>query len=329
MPSSLVNPKMNPALAARVVRSLHGKRSSGASTATTSPSRTLLLRLGALAAVSAIVCAVVREVQTRNTQLADAKQTLLQARAELQATLTPRARAFGDRVTRLLTREANSYHGAVRHEQLASIADWDAVLARPIVYARVDVDKISQPERFDAALSESRKDAFVACLKRPPEARGEKELMKRVVDAFGQDAQEYTSNLHRVHDALVTLRVLDPAIDRQIERAEELQPVLSLQHTWEQARVDERLPAVFGEVVIALLDEPKLPNTPVELDGASVHGVRLVVVDVSREQDLVLLRTHFDLNPSWVSERRRPQYAQGLEGCRMAYDVRTALAQPR
>jgi hypothetical protein len=328
MPSSLVNPKMNPALASRVTSSLRGKRGSGPATPT-SPSRTLLIRLGALAAVSAIALAVVREVQTRNEQLRGAKQALLLARAELQSTLTPRARAIGERVTRLLTREANSYHGAVRHEQLGGLADWDALLSRPIVYARVEVDKVSQPERFDAALSESRKDAFVACLKQPPEGRGEKELMKRVTDAFGQGAQEYTSNLHRVHDALVTLRVLDPAIDRQIERAEELQPVISIQHTWDQAHIDERLPAVFGEIVIALLDEPKVKDTPVELDGASVHGVRLIVVDISREQDQVLLRTHFDLNPSWVSERRRHQYAQGLEACRMAYDVRTALAQPR
>jgi hypothetical protein len=328
MPSSLVNPKMNVALASRVSRSLRGAQATRAA-GPTPPSRTLLIRLGVLAGVTALVFAVVREVQTRQEQLAAAKLALVSARGALQSTLNPRARAIGERVSRLLTREANSYHGAARHEQLGSLAEWDALLNRPIVYARLDVDKVSEPERFDAVLSESRKDAFVACLKQPPADRTEKELMKRVTDAFGQGAQEYTSNIHRVHDALVTLRVLDPAIDRQIERADELSPVLSLQHTWDQARIDERLPAVFGEVLVAVLDEPKLPDTPVELDGASVHGVRVAVVDISREQDVVLLRTHFDLDPSWVSERRRHQYAQGLEGCRMAYDVRTALAQPR
>lgn len=328
MPSFLVNPKMNPTLAARVQSSLRGARGAARPTSN-QPLRTVLVRVGVLVALAAVVLAVVREVQTRRDELSAAKQALLKARADLQATLTPQARAIGERVSRLLTHEANSYHGAVRHQRLGRLEDWDALLARPMVYARVDVDKVAQAERFDAALSESRKDAFIACLARPPADRTEKELMKRVSDAFGQGAQEYTSNIHRAHDALVTLRVLDRAIDRQIERAEELQPVLALQHTWEQARIDERLPAVFGEILVAVLDEPKVPDTPVELDGASVHGVRLVVVDISGGQDQVLLRTHFDLNPSWVSERRRHQYAQGLDGCRMAYDVRTALAQPR
>lgn len=324
MPSFLVNPQMNPALASRVLRSLRG----GRAPSPTPASRTRLLRLGALVAVSAVVVAVVREVQTRNQQLSDAKRTLLTARAELQSTLTPRARALGERVTRLLTHEASAYHGAVRDAELGGLADWDALLSRPIVYARFDIDAVSPPERFDAALSESRKDAFVTCLRRPPTDRTEKQLHKRVLEVSSREAQEYTSNLHRFHDALVTLRVLDPAVDRQIERADELAPVLSLQHTWEQARVDERLPAVFGEVVIALLDEPKVPDTPVELDGASVHGIRLVVVDIAGERDHVLFRAHFDSNPSWVSERRRHQYARELDGCRMAHEVRTALAQP-
>lgn len=328
MGSFLVNRKMNPALAARVTASLHGPRAARQARAR-NPRRTRWLRFGALLAVSAVVFAVVREVRERQRTLEQAKSALLAERAELQATLTPRARAFGERVSRLLTREANSYHGAVRHERLGSVSDWDTLLERPLVYARFEVDKAAAPERFDAALAESRKDAFVACLKHPPAERTEKELMKRVSDAFGQGAEEYTSNVHRLHDAFVALRVLDPAIDRQIERAETLEPVHSLRQTWDQANVDARLPAVFGEVVIALLDERKVPDTPVELDGASVHGVRLIVVDITSEQDIVLLRTHFDLDPNWVSERRRHQYAKGLEACRMAYDVRTNLAQPR
>src|SRR5690606_5386278 len=169
---------------------------------------------------------------------------------------------------------ANAYHGDFRHEQLATLADLDVVLKRPLAYARVEIDAVSHADRFDAALAESHKDAFVACLERPPVDRSEKELMKRVTDAFSRDLHEYTANVHRVHDALVTLRVLASDIDRQIEQETVLEPH---EHMWEQARVDERLPAVFSEVLVAVLDEPKAPDTPVELDGASVHRARVLV----------------------------------------------------
>ena len=150
MPSFLVNPKMNPALAARVARGLGGKRTAS----TPRPrhrSRTLALRLAALVAVSAVVVAMVREVRTRNQQLADAKHALSKARAELQSTLTPRARALGERVTRLLGREAESYRGPLRDAALGGLADWDALLRRPLLYARFETDTAAQPERFEAA----------------------------------------------------------------------------------------------------------------------------------------------------------------------------------
>src|SRR5690606_3118691 len=207
----------------------------------------------------------------------------------------------------------------------ATIADLDAMLKRPIAYTRVDIDAVTHADRFDAALADSHKDAFVACLEKPPADRSEKELMKRVADAFSRDIHEYTANIHRVHDALVTLRVLAPDIDRQIAQATVLEPH---EHMWQQARIDERLPAVFAEVLVAVLDEPKAPDTPVDLDGANVHRHRVVVVDISDELDRVLLRAQFDLNPSWVSERRRHQYARALDACRMAYDVRAAFSEP-
>lgn len=327
MPSLLVNPKLNPALAARVAASVRGRRTPHKSPQSRK-NRTFWIRLSVLAAVAGIAVCVINELNTRAEQLADAKHHLLSARAELQQTLTANAKTIGERLSNVIEREGSVDHGALRHESLGSLAAWDALLARPIVYARVNVETINPPERFDAALAESRKDAFVFCLKQPPAERTEKELMKRVNDAFGRSGEEYTSNIHRAHDALISLRLLDASIDRQIERAEELPPVVHLQHLFDEARLDERLPAVFGEVLIALLDEPKQANTPVELDGASVHRARLVVVDIGRQNAQVLLRTHFDLNPSWVSERRRHQYSQSLEGCRMAYDVRTALAHP-
>lgn len=321
MPTFLVTPKMSPQLRERVAASVRGRRVRRQFEANATR-RTALIRLVVVVVVAAIAVAVVHEQQTRTAQLNAAKKALLQSRAELRATLTPSALAIGERLTRALRHEANALHVPVRDESLRSTNGWDTLLARPLIYTRAEIALLEPPERLEATVSESRIDAFVACLKHPPGDRSEKELMKRVSDAYGSGPHEFTQNVYRAHDALLTLRLLDPAIDRQIERADELQPVVHFQQTWEDAQLDARLPAVFGEVFLMLLDEPKTPNTPVELDGASVHGVRVVIVDISREHDQVLLRSHHDLNPSWVSERRRHQYALGLEGCRLAYDLR-------
>jgi hypothetical protein len=314
---------MSSQLRGRVSASVRGRRLRQGSSA--KPRRTALLRVGVVAAIGLLVFAIVREQRLGQAQLDTAKQTLLQSRASLRATLTPSAHAIGQRLTRALRLEASGYLGPAHHESLRTLEGWDRSLARPLVYARAEIQLLDPPERLEATLSESRVDAFVSCLKHPPAGRSEKELMKRVSDAYGSGAQEFTQNVYRAHDALLSLRLLDPAIDRQIETADELQPIVHFQQTWEDAHVDARLPAVFGEVFLMLLDEPKTPDTPVELDGASVHGVRVVIVDISREHDQVLLRSHHDLNPSWVSERRRHQYALGLDGCRLAYDLRATV----
>ncbi len=207
-------------------------------------------------------------------------------------------------------------------------SDWDALLRRPIVYARLPTDTANQPDKLESRLSESKPDAFVLCLKEPAEADTEKALMKRI-NAINGDAaatKEQLVNVHAAFDAVVSLQLLDSAFDARVAAAEELKPVLDLQEMWDKARIDERLPAVFAEVLIAVLDEPKLADTPVELDGASVHGARVVIVDVSRDLEKVLFRGHYDMNPSWVSERRRHQYSQALDSCRVASQVRMGTA---
>ncbi len=323
MPTFLVTSKMSPPLRDRVFASVRGRRVRHVSPA--KPRRTALIRTGIVAAIGLLVFAIVRERQLGQAQLDTAKENLLQSRADLRAMLTPSAHAIGERLTRALRLEASSYHGPAHHESLRTLEGWDKFLTRPLIYARAEIELLDPPERLEATLSESRVDTFASCLKHPPVDRSEKELMKRVNDTYGAGAQEFTQNVYRAHDALLSLRLLDPAIDRQIEKADELQPIVHFKQTWEDAHLDARLPAVFGEVFMMLLDEPKTPNTPVELDGASVHGVRVVIVDISREHDQLLLRSHHDLNPSWVSERRRHQYALSLEGCRLAYDLRATV----
>jgi hypothetical protein len=323
MPSFLTNSKMPHALATRVQSSVGGLRR-GHGARVYAPTRTAIVRISVVALVLLAFGAVWQERRDRAQQLASAKHALLQTRAELRATLTPNAYTLAERARLILRRESNDFAGSLRDEALSTGKDWDALLLRRIIYARLPTDSVNQPDKLESLLSESQPDAFVLCLKEPAVDSTEKALMKRINVVFGDSGatKEQLVNIHSAFDAIVTLQLFEPSFDAQVEQAEELKPVLDLQHMWNKAHVDERLPAVFAEVLIALLDEPKVENTPVELDGASVHNVRVIVADLSRDKEKMLFRARYAMDPSWVSERRRHQYAQALGSCRVASEVR-------
>jgi hypothetical protein len=320
MPTFLANSKMPQALRSRVESSVRGlRRGHGARVYT--ETRTALLRFGVAGLLVLVAVVVWRERVERAKRITDAKANLLQARAELRTTLTPNAYTLADRIRLALRRESNSYTGAFKSDELSRPEDWEALLRRSAIYARLPTDSANQPDRLESLLSESHPDAFVLCLKQPPEDRTEKTLMRRI-NAARTETNEVLVNVRPAFDAVVTTQLLAETYDDQVTQANELESVLELQAMWDRARVEERLPAVFAEVLIALLDEPKLPDTPVELDGATVHKVRVFIADLSRDQEKVLFRGSYDMNPNWVSERRRHQYAQALDSCRIAAEVR-------
>lgn len=321
--SLLTNPKMSPELRARVSSSVRGLRR-GHGARLYAPTRTALLRLSVVGFVIVVVALVWRERQSRALELAQAKERLLQEREQARATLTPNAYTLAERVQLVLRRESNDYAGAVRDDNLTTPNDWQALFRRRLLYARLPTGSVNSPEKLESHLSESKPDAFVLCLKQPAEGRDENALMKRI-NAINGDAmatKEQLLDVHPAFDAIVTLQLLERSIDESVERAAELKAVLDMQDMWDKARVDERLPSVSAEVLIALLDEPKVADTPVELDGASVHKARVMIVDLSRDKDKVLFRGRYDMNPSWVSERRRHQYANSLDSCRVATEIR-------
>lgn len=292
--------------------------------------RTALLRAFAVVFVASIGLLVWREQEQRAAQLADAKRTLLNAQEELRNTLTPNAHRLASRVRTALRRESNEYAGALHDETLRAAKGWEALLQRQLLYARLPTDSVNQADKLDSLLGESKPDEFVLCLMQPAEDQTEKGLMKRLnaINGDTSTTKQQLLNVHAAFDALVALRLLEPAFLAPLHAAKELAPVLQLQETWDKAHIDERLPSVFAEVLIAVLDEPKVTNTPVELDGESVHAARVVIIDLGREQDKVLFRARYDLDPKWVSERRRHRYSRALDSCRMASQIRLGSTAP-
>lgn len=319
MATFLTNSKMNPRLAGRVHASTRGRTSGGAA-GISSATRTALLRLSILAALSLALFFVIKEQRDRAAELADAKQKLKAEMSDARTAFPASAMGRSDEALTWLKKECQTYPGDVA--AAAGAQRWLEWLKRKIVYARVEVSGLTASNQTEQVVSESRKDAFVLCLYDPPPDVSEPALMKQVSLAYrgGPNTQQRTENVYRLADAIVVRQLLDQKVDDQIERADELPNVLALQRVWDQARVTDRVGAMTAELLLAVLDEPKTPGTVVELDGASDHWARVLLIDLTSSTVLYRARKH--LKTDWVSERRRSQYASGLNACRLATELR-------
>ncbi len=52
--------------------------------------------------------------------------------------------------------------------------------------------------------------------------------------------------------------------------------------------------------------------------------MRVGLVDLEKDKVLLKLRRHVD--PSWLSDATRAEYARGADSCTLAMDVRSALS---
>ena len=314
---------MHPALAARIEASVRGRRRGAFALGPTTRRAIVRLSIGAL--LIAMLVLMTREQRGRNIALGQAKSALLANMEQAGHATTEETIGRFQAARKRLEREAKEYAGDYVSPSLETSEQVKALLGRPALYVRMPTERAADTARFERVVGESRLDAFLLCLKDPPPARNEGVLMKWVLAAYrgGEGFRNRAPETHRLYDAMIVARMLAPEVSEAVARAESLADVNELQHRWEAAKVAQRIEAVKPSLLVALLDEPKTPGTLVELDGASDHWVRVFLSDLSSGQLLVRWRHHLD--PSWVSEERRPQYALGLEGCRLAYDFRQHL----
>jgi hypothetical protein len=93
--------------------------------------------------------------------------------------------------------------------------------------------------------------------------------------------------------------------------------------TLKQAPLKQAKAAARAEYFLFLLDEEKQAGAPSEFDGASKHYVRIHLIHLASQK--TILRKRLLIDPSWISEKRRHRYAQGLLDCRMAHELRNQL----
>jgi hypothetical protein len=324
MPTLLVNPKMDPALAARVHASVTGRR--GRAMATRSTARLVAtLRFAVLFGVAGVIVAILLQIHSDRAQLVSQRSTLLETWSAKAASFTPKQRGFLIRLERLFARYSGPYSGDFVAEELRAPGGLAAVLSRPSVYVRGPIAALATSQGLARAANDSGKDSLLVCLLAPPDSRSEKALLKaaRMAMSGGAPVQELAPQVHRLLEAVIGLPFVMPAWGERIRAAKDAYALVRLDLALKKAPLTATKRVVEAELAIAAFDEPADTGAATELDGENAHVVRLVILELESGRALLVMRRRVD--PSWVTPNRRSLYARELDGCKLGLEVRDAV----
>jgi hypothetical protein len=253
------------------------------------------------------------------------------SRSALVTDVRAKAAALGDggtevlsRVLPVLARSAATGGPDFVAPEIAG-ANLGPALARPSIYVRGPTSSFRDEPGTLAAARTSRKDPFVVCLVDPPASRDEKAILDHTRAVYMGGGEARTRTVSHLSDAMTGLPYLAAAFAEKARAAKTAQEVLALRRSFEKAPLDAAIAAARAELVIAALDDPGTGQGPTELDGERAHEVRVVISDLVTGRDLVRLRRTVD--PAWMSSTARVVYASGMDGCRLALDVRKAIEE--
>lgn len=322
MATWLTTHKMRPELRARIEASVSGRaRSRGHRLA---PRQVMSLRLVLLvASVAALFWLGITKRQV-DRELESARVSLLSRWKEASGALDERSRTLTPRVQSWLVRMTGAYPGDVVDKEVRG-ARLDSVLGRPIVYLRGPLADLRTTSGARASAHESVKDAFVLCLLDPPRERSEKTVLSRVRAAYGasERMRQATEHVERLGAAFEGLPTLLPSFRDGIAEADDRFELRRYERAFDAAPLESAKRALSASLLLVLIDEAGKPNSLTELDGERPHAVRVGLVDLTR--DRVLLRLRREVDPTWLSSARRPEYARGADSCTLALDVRNAV----
>jgi hypothetical protein len=321
MATLLTTSKMDPALAARVDASVRGRRNAKTSGKRLAPRLVSMVRFGLVVVVAALVGSFWLARRNEARTLEKARAELLAEVHAKTASLTPADQGAVARIESWLERSSGDYEGDLVDGDLRAPKALAAVLARPAVYVRGPISSFASPPKIAQNAAASAKDALLVCLLEPPASHVERVMLGTVRIAYGRGTtmEEHTSNVHRLHDALVGLPFLLPPWAGQVSAAEDPADLARLARELRKAPIDAALQVMRASVLISVMDEPGESGGPTELDGERVHPVRITIVDLAAGKPVLRFRKTVD--PTWISLAKKSEYANGLDSCGLALDV--------
>lgn len=323
MPTLLVTKNMSRALAARVQASVSGPRSSGARLLARRSSS--ILRLLALGTLAVLVLSILLAWRRDVTRLATGRSELLGRIRDASSALTVAERGSLGRLEATLGLHAS---GAYPGDWIAGDVRTDSALAdrfsAPTVYLRGPLDGLSSPAEIAKSAALSTKDALVLCLVDPPPARTEQALRAKARAAYGRGADATSVRaIERLEPLLLVPPLLGSAWERRVSAAQTARELAEFQKIFERAPVQAALRAAKAQQILLAVDEPSDAPGPTELDGERAHFVRVVLCDWAGK---LSFRVRQRVDPSWISESGRAEYASGIDSCALGLDVRRAVS---
>lgn len=322
MPTLLVTKRMSPALAARVQAAVSGHRAGAARRA---PLKALL-RLLTFVFLVATVASILNFRRQQALERESRRTALLQTVATEGGKLSRKDRELPRSIAAAIALEtAPLYAGDLVAEDLRSAASLDEALSHPVVYLRGPLESLAQPARLAELAAGSAKDAFVLCLLAPPEARTEKALRAKASTASAQGkGMQAAAQVERLAPLLQVLPLLERDWADRVRTTEAIPALQKLQTLLEAAPFAAGVRAAKARQLLLVADETLTATGPTELDGERTHPVRVALTDLNNGE--TRLRYRRTVDPSWLSEATRAQFASGADSCALAMDIRQAAA---
>jgi hypothetical protein len=325
MATFLTTSKMHPELAARIEASVRGKAYKPGAPRRLPPRLVLLARAALVLVVTLGVYTVVSGRRHDRAELERTRAGLLDAVGAQSAGITEEEKGAVTRAESWLMRSSGEYEGELVAKELRAPGALTAALGRPAIWVRGPLGAFKSPMLIADAAATSAKDSLLLCLLEPPASRVEKVLFEKVHVAYagGPPLEQRTSNVRRLHEAIVGLPLLLPPWSERVRSAPDSAELARLKRELERAPALRAKQALRAELLVAALDEPSDGGGPTELDGERAHAVRIVIVDLASEK--VLLRTKKLVDPTWISLAKKSTYATGLDSCGLAFDVHESV----
>jgi len=319
MPTLLTNPKMDPALAARVEASVRGKVTKSQPRGIYSRRAVVLFRVAlAMLVVGVFVLAFVVRRRARQ-QIEDARTALQQAIDAEARTLTDSDRSAIVRIESEIAKLAGPYPGDFVAPELKLAGALRTKLSRPTIYLRGTLEGLSTPTRIEIAAETSRKDALVQCLFDPPTARAENVVLAKI-----RESSASLASVYELRDLLLGMPSLQAPFAARVAVAKSKREIEHLRYAFEHAPIAAARRAARAEQLLVAIDEPGEGSGFSELEGDRPHFVRVMLVDLATSA--VALRVRKRVDPAWITASRRVQNAFALDSCVLALDIRESVS---
>ena len=322
MPTLLTNPKMDPALAARIEASIQRRRGHSGRDIYRPSTVAIARALMVLAIVG--MATTIFVAQRRAREKFERRRAALAGAVEAQAsTLTESEKNVVARAEAAVRRLAGPYEGDFVASELRAEGALSNLLASPAAYVRGNIENITRAPSIATVAEESNKDALLFCLFDPPASRDEKVLAAKVSEAWEPKLLEQrTAQVASLRDAAVGLPLLQPSFLARVKAVRSAREFVALEHAFASAPIGRAKKVAHAQYLIAAIDEGP---TFLAFSGDTAHDVRFAIVELATSKVVLRVRRHVD--PANVSAARRVKYSVDIDGCTVALEARDAVGR--